>query len=961
MRVRGYGGSVLILALLGLLVGCEDGGEPPREERSPEAPVIRRQALRTRTLTFPVTADAWVEEAAPTASHGADTHLNVRPTLRTESFLRFDVSGLGGDTVRRATLRLYTVKASSDGPEVHTTSTAWTETGLTWNNRPAWGSVVGDMGALVQDAWVAVDATAVVRTEGPVAFVLRNIVGSEVRFLSREAGRQAAQLVLEVEEETEDTTLRFSAEADAHVQQTRPKAKLGNAVSLEINGLPPSEAYLRFHPRGFTRRVTSAKLRLFSKSPTSLGPELYATATDWDEPSLTWLSRPERRGPAVAALDEVASGEWVELDVTPLVRGEGVLSLALVPRSADGVDFSSREAVLNTPELVVTLEGSEPLPAESTRVLEAVVDGYTDSSSQYGTYNTTELRVAASHPWRTSYLRFDLSGSRGDVASAKLRLFVLQGAPRGPDVWTLANHWSETWLSADSAPSLESGPVARSGAAVEGTWLELDVTGAFLGGPLVSLALVSGGEGEAIFASSEHPNVFSRPQLVVTTRCPRCSPGGDDPPATGTPSLRHSWGGPGAQSGQGVAVDAWGNQLLLAEYDGAVDFGGGTLPNHGTGTLADSDLALIKLRSDGGHVWSRGFGAPGTWMRAVDVAVDASGHIAVVGRSSAGVDLGSGWLAPGAFVALFSPEGALLWAHAVEGRLQSVAFDRAGHVLTAGDGVDAGTPPGSRSNVLLVVQRDARNGAPLWSQRIRSSDMVLGETIAVGPSNEVVVGGSYRGKVAFGTTVLDHAAEAPFLVKFSSRGTLAWARGFTVSGQGYHQRSLLDVAVAADGAIAGVGVFTDWMTLGSQTGHSSAQYAGFLAVMEPDGSDRWWRWMGNGDSTFTTDVAIDAAGDLVVMGGFGNTLDLGGGPLTTVNVSSEHPGSGFFVAKYRMACGEHRWSRQFSQGADGWGQGIAVAPGRGISVAGGYLKTFGAGFPADADQSYRAMLLQLAP
>ncbi|MDY7229159.1 DUF7594 domain-containing protein [Hyalangium rubrum] len=964
MRVWGWGRAALIAALLGV-VGCGVQGEGGQEARALEAEPSRvavKQGAqqRMRTLTFPVAADTWADESAPNVSRGSASQFKVDGGPRGEAFLRFDVSGVGNATVRRATLRLYAVNPTSDGPEVYATSTTWTESGLTWNNRPPRvGIPSADAHAIPQEAWVGFEVTPHVRGDGAVAFLMLQTGSDGVEFLSREAGRNPAQLVLEVEDAGGGTDLRFSAEADAHVQEAQPTTNFGNRPTLEVDGSPRSATYLRFRVAGVSGNVVSAKLRLFSTNPTSQGPSVHAVADPWDEQSVTWNTRPALQGESVDNLGAVALNEWVELDVTQLVSGDGVVSVGLVPLDTDGVDFNSREAVDHTPELVVTVEGGTP-PSGETRTFGAVADAYTDSAHEWGNFNTAELRVDTAPSRMLSFLRFDVSGLRGDVASAKLRLFVLNGTSDGPSVWTTSVDWSESSVTDAYAPYPDGGPVANAGPTPVGSWLELDVTGAFLGGPLVSFALVPESTDGAGFASSEHPDASLRPQLVVTTHIARCAPGGGDTPASGTYQGGQSWGGTGYQTGNGVAVDAQGHRILIAQYEGSVDFGGGALPNHGTGDISDSDIALVKRRADGSHVWSKGFGAPGSWARAEDVAVDTAGNIAVVGFSRAGVNLGSGVLPAGGFAAKFSPEGVLVWARPVDGDLRSVAFDSQGHVLASGQAMRAGSPPGSQSNELLVLKLSAGDGTAVWFKRFQATTMVRGEAIAVGPSDEVVVGGSYQGTVAFGTTALPESSVAPFLAKLSPTGYAVWVRGFLSSDYSYAERAFLDVAVAADGAIAGVGAFSQWIRIGTETAYSTGLYSAFLAVVEPDGSERWWRWMGNEGATFGRGVAIDAAGDVVVMGTFRSTLDFGGGPLTTAPTLGG-PYEGFFVAKYRMACGEHRWSQQLSHGVYVWARGLAVAPDRSITLSGLYDRGFGPGMPGDGDNSARAMLLHFAP
>ncbi|MDC0708410.1 DNRLRE domain-containing protein [Stigmatella sp. ncwal1] len=765
--------------------------------------------------------------------------------------------------------------------------------------------------------------------------------GPNVRALPEDVGRGAGN------------TLRFFAQADAHVQEAQPTANSGSAQVLEVDGAPRSETYLRFTLAGLARPVVSAKLRLFSTNPSSHGPAVYAAAPAWNENSVTWASRPSRQGAVVVTAGAVPVNAWVELDVTPLVQGNGTVSLALIPTGTDGADFRSREAADRKPELVVTLEaGSAPFPGE-TRTLGAAADAYTDSTQQYVNFNTGELRVDEAPSQMKGFLRFDLSELTGDVVSARLRLFVLKGSSNGPAVWTTSVDWDETFIQAASEPYVESGPVANAGAIPEGQWLELDVTGAFLGGRVLSFGLLPESTDGAAFASREHPNAALRPQLVVKTARVSCTPPPGDSPASGTFRGGQSWGGTGYQSATGVATGAQGERVVIADYDGSVDFGGGALPNHGTGDISDNDIALVKLGADGSHLWSKGFGAPGSWVNAMDVAVNATGHIAVVGRSSAGVELGGGLISAGGFVAKFSPEGSLVWAHSVPGYPQNVVIDSEGRVFAVGE---AGEAP---SQEIFVLKFEA-TGSQVWDKRFTATGQMRGSAIAVGPAGELAVGGTYWGTVTFGSTVLPEGVAVPFLLKLLPSGQVAWGRGLPADSAPYAERGFLDLAVAPDGAIAGVGSFSQWIRLGSAPGYSSGMYSGFLLVVEPDGSDRWWRWMGNEYMTFTRGVAIDPAGDVVVMGTFRGTLDLGGGSLSTL---SDANGSfeGLFVAKYRLACGEHRWSRQLSDGGYVWTRGLSVAPDRSISLTGQYVHGFGDGFPEDGDGSNRAALIHFSP
>ena len=78
-----------------------------------------------------------------------------------------------------------------------------------------------------------------------------------------------------------------------------------------------------------------------------------------------------------------------------------------------------------------------------------------------------------------------------------------------------------------------------------------------------------------------------------------------------------------------VAVDAQGNIVVVGQFVGSVDFGGGVL----TTPTSNADIFVAKYDAQGTHLWSKRFGANGT-DGARSVAVDASGSIIVTGMTT---------------------------------------------------------------------------------------------------------------------------------------------------------------------------------------------------------------------------------------------------------------------------------------------------------------------------------------
>jgi PKD repeat protein len=150
--------------------------------------------------------------------------------------------------------------------------------------------------------------------------------------------------------------------ADARVKSTSPTSNYGDEDRLRVRSDSPSyDSYLRFDVNGVgSSSVVSARLRLFVTDGSPDGGTFYETASDWTELGITWDTAPGMGGTPLAVAGAVETGTWVELDVTPLVRGDGVYSIGLTSGSTNSAYYSSREGV-NSPQLVVET-GEATLP-----------------------------------------------------------------------------------------------------------------------------------------------------------------------------------------------------------------------------------------------------------------------------------------------------------------------------------------------------------------------------------------------------------------------------------------------------------------------------------------------------------------------------------------------------------------------------------------------------------------------
>jgi hypothetical protein len=146
----------------------------------------------------------------------------------------------------------------------------------------------------------------------------------------------------------------FTAVADTEVRSESPNKNFGRATTLSVGGSPVRNAYLRFNvsiPAGEV--VTNATVRLFSTSGSSAEIFIHQVAsTTWGETSTRYSNAPAI-GALLAASGPYPANAYVPVNVTQLVNGNGLVSIAIRRTSASATSFNSREAFSNRPQLVV--------------------------------------------------------------------------------------------------------------------------------------------------------------------------------------------------------------------------------------------------------------------------------------------------------------------------------------------------------------------------------------------------------------------------------------------------------------------------------------------------------------------------------------------------------------------------------------------------------------------------------
>ncbi len=342
--------------------------------------------------------------------------------------------------------------------------------------------------------------------------------------------------------------------------------------------------------------------------------------------------------------------------------------------------------------------------------------------------------------------------------------------------------------------------------------------------------------------------VLPAPEDCMTAIDEDCD--GSTPPCE--PPGKHLWSkdfGNDANWQEGLAIDtdASGNVYLGGRFSGSMSFGGPTL----TALLVDAYLA--KLDASGNHVWSKSFGDASD-QAVTDVAIGPSGEVVVVGYLEGTADLGGG-------------------------------------PLTSAGQYD-----------VLVARFDAA-GNHVWSKRFGDSTHQYGQRVAVDPSGNVVIAGSFYGALTFGVTVLVSAGNIDaFVAKLDANGNPVWAKRFG----GIDGDAAEGLALDAMGRPRVVGRFNGVADLGAGLVASAGGSDAFVTGLDAAGAVQFVSAFGDAADQIGWSAATDAAGNVIVAGSFAGTLDLGGGPLVASGSSN------LFVGKLSPS-GAHIASKRFGE------------------------------------------------
>jgi chitodextrinase len=376
----------------------------------------------------------------------------------------------------------------------------------------------------------------------------------------------------------------------------------------------------------------------------------------------------------------------------------------------------------------------------------------------------------------------------------------------------------------------------------------------------------------------------------------------------------------------------------------------------------NSSSALVTVTTGGAYRWSEAFGGP-VDDRGLAVALDGGGNTLMTGFFHGTVDFGGGpltsthypWLDANnyedVFLAKYSPAGVYMWAKQLGAEADdagtAIATDGNGDVVIAGTyqndvNFGSGTPTaGHGANDAFVAKYAGTDGHYLWARGFSSGGDEYGSGVAVdtsNTSNNVVVTGEFQNSIDFGGGALTSAGSGDiFLAKYAgSNGGYLWAKRF--GGVGGDNGT--DVAVDSAGNVVAVGGFSASVDFGGGPLTSAGNVDIFVAKYAgTDGHYLWAKRFGSTGADSPSKVAVDSAGNVTVIGVFQNTVDFGGGPLTSAG------GNDIFVVQIAGTDGHYLWGKRFGGTGADYGNGVRIGPNNSVLITGAYSGTvdFGGG------------------
>lgn len=525
-------------------------------------------------------ADAYVQDgSAANTNFGSANTLKVETDSKTnngknfDAYFRFPISGIAGN-ITSVKLRIFAASSTTAGVNTavySVTSTTWSETAITWNNKPGRGGtpLTGSTVTVNNTNFTTydLDITAHVRNEKNagndlISLALHNPTASTVfvTLNSREAAANRPQLIVTTSPSpntaptvsltspsgatpfTSPATITVGASAtdsDGTISKVDFYAGtnlIGTATAApyQITWGPVSEgnySLTAVATDNSSATTVSSPVAITVSQPNSLPTvtlvsplsgttfpagsniSLAATATDFDGT----INKVEFFAGAALIGTATAPGAGGAYNITWTNVNSG--AYALTAKATDNANGTRTSSVVNIN--VVSQTGLSP-------TADAYVRDGSSATTNFGTVNELQTQVSSTGSNRETYLKFDITTVIG-IVNAKLRLYGRLSDTSGTNVpaavhpvSVTAPDWTESGITWNNKPATDAALTSVTIADNSARWYEWNITAHIqsekaAGRNIIKLAIKNTASSTPFTTFNSKENDNNRPQLILWT------------------------------------------------------------------------------------------------------------------------------------------------------------------------------------------------------------------------------------------------------------------------------------------------------------------------------------------------------------------------------------------------------------------------------------------------------------
>ena len=435
-------------------------------------------------------------------NYGSCTTIDVKKSDKANTnrhaYIKFDLSSISGE-VASARLYAYGRVNDSGGTEINNMlysvdDDSWTESGITWNEKPDPGQYLSAVHMTSQSEWRGFDATSYVRAQcagdKKASFVIiqdADLNGLFSQYRSKEHSSKKPCLQITTYKKI---VVDLPVEADSTVTAGDfSDTNYGSGTTIDVkksdNANTNRQAYIKFDLSPIEGQVLSAKLYARGRvtDGTEIDNKLYSVDDDsWTENGITWNEKPDP-GQYLSTVHMTSQSEWRECDVTSYIQaqcagdkkasfvilqdvsGEGLYTLYRSKEQSDGPYLKVTYLEADTTAEITSFDAIADIsagPAGSAIYADAAAVTAVLPASVKANGNAVEVPVTK---W------VDTDGYNPNIAGSYTFTAILGAIPSG--YANTGNHTAaaEAVVAAPGAPALQSA-VAGDGH-VKITWSEV--------------------------------------------------------------------------------------------------------------------------------------------------------------------------------------------------------------------------------------------------------------------------------------------------------------------------------------------------------------------------------------------------------------------------------------------------------------------------------------------------------